>query len=146
MKVRGCSCPGSPHLPHAPSEGPYPEIEASVTIKGAKHDQGKARYSLLPRECLAGVITVLEFGAKKYAAWSWPTVPEGLTRYRDALDRHWDSATGTGLASEIEECDHESGLKHAWHFLCCAVFLAWFLVHKPEQVVSYRARQRGESQ
>lgn len=109
---------------------------------GAKYDTGKARYSLYPRGMLAGVVKVLEFGAKKYAENSWQRVPDAVRRYRDALDRHWDAATGTGLCSghEAEANDPESGLAHAYHFLCCATFLAWFLVHRPEAVVEYRRR------
>lgn len=86
-----------------------------------KHDGGKARWSLLRRGCtraLEGIITVLEFGAKKYAEDSWKTVENGERRYRDALDRH------LAELDKGEEFDAETGLPHIYHVGCNALFLA----------------------
>ena len=88
---------------------------------GLKYDGGKARWSLLMQGCgaaLAGVVNVLGFGAKKYAAHSWKQVENGEERYRDALYRHLH-AIESG-----EEIDPESGLPHWDHLVCNACFLS----------------------
>lgn len=90
----------------------------------AKHDAGKPRWSLLPWRALAQVVLVLEFGARKYAPGGWMTVPDAEQRYRDALIRH--------LVAEMdgEERDPESGLLHAAHTACNALFLLWFALQR----------------
>lgn len=100
-------------LPVAPAPQPM--------AGGLKFDGDKPRPTLLMQGCpnaLAGVIGVLGFGAKKYAADSWKQVENGKTRYRDALYRHLAAVE----AGEVN--DPESGLPH-WHHICCnALFLA----------------------
>jgi len=82
---------------------------------GAKLDQGKVRPSLIlnamPRALLA-VAEVGTFGANKYSAGGWLSVPNGEERYTDAMDRHRLKEGCEGLY------DLESGLLHAAH-------LAW---------------------
>ncbi|WYW03940.1 endolysin [Pseudomonas phage vB_PpuP-Villemi] len=97
--------------------------QASKSDRGAglKFDGGKGRWSLMMQGCaaaLAGVVEVLGFGAKKYAAHSWKQVENGEERYRDALYRHLHAI------ERGEEVDPESGLPH-WDHLCCnALFLS----------------------
>lgn len=82
-----------------------------------KHDAGKRRWSLLPFGALRQVVDVLEFGAEKYAADAWRSVPHGRTRYYDAAMRHlteWWTGTAT---------DAESGVHHLAHAACCVLFL-----------------------
>lgn len=77
-----------------------------------KFDAGKPRWALLMRgfaQSLAALVRVLTFGANKYAAHSWRTVPNGEERYRDALYRHL-AAIEAG-----EKCDPESGESHYAH-------------------------------
>jgi len=88
---------------------------------GMKFDGGKPRWSLLMAgmsKALEGVAKVLTFGAQKYAAHSWRTVPEGKDRYRDALYRH------LAAIEQGEELDPESGLRHWDHVICNALFLS----------------------
>jgi hypothetical protein len=79
---------------------------------GAKHDAGKVRAGLLVKDfprALTAVAWVGTFGVQKYAAHSWPTVPDAEIRYHDALHRHI-------LAQACGEThDPESGLPHAAH-------------------------------
>ena len=80
--------------------------------QGAKHDAGKVRAGLLVKDfprALTAVAWVGTFGAQKYTAHSWKTVPEAEERYHDALHRHI-LAQASG---EIN--DPESGLPHAAH-------------------------------
>lgn len=104
--------------------------------EGMKYDGGKPRWSLLDRlrPVLAQVVLVLEFGAKKYAEDSWSSVPDGLRRYRDARDRHWDAI----LAGEA--LDPESGFPHWAHMTCDSLFMAWLVAFRPELVEAERAR------
>lgn len=87
---------------------------------GMKYDGGKPRMALLLDGCpnaLEAVAQVLTFGAQKYAAHSWQTVPEGEERYKSALLRHL-TAVGKG-----EEFDSESNLHHLAHAACNALFI-----------------------
>lgn len=87
-----------------------------------KHDAGKPRWSLLPTDVLWGIVDVLEYGAKKYEVGGWMNTDQPITRYKDAMARHWKAI------EEGEELDLESGLPHVYHFACNALFLAWHMV------------------
>lgn len=79
---------------------------------GVKHDTGKPRPTLLVMslaEAVNEVAKVLTYGAAKYDDDNWRKVPNGVTRYTDALLRHL-------LAEAMgEEYDPESELLHAAH-------------------------------
>lgn len=79
---------------------------------GAKLDLGKNRLSLV----LGGFANALQevgkigtYGANKYSANGWKTVPNGQERYTDAMLRH--------LFKELagEELDPDTKLLHAAH-------------------------------
>jgi len=87
---------------------------------GAKFDDGKLDWTLLPWDSLEEVVRVLEFGAKKYSVDNWKKVPDGRARYVRAAFRHLiASARG-------EEKDPESGLSHFAHGVCCLLFALHF--------------------
>lgn len=83
----------------------------------AKHDAGKPRISLVPRQIIRDIAAVREFGNKKYSdPDSWKTVaPE---RYRNAMLRHL-----LDYLDNPEGVDAESGLKHLSHLACNVAFL-----------------------
>ena len=61
------------------------------TDVGIKHDQGKPRASLVVHgfaRALLEVSAVATFGAEKYSANGWVSVPNGCERYTDAMYRH----------------------------------------------------------
>jgi hypothetical protein len=97
-----------------------------VTDKAAvKFDDGKVDWSLVPFKALEGMVRVLEFGAKKYAAHNWR---QGggfkFTRILNSLMRHvFAYAAG-------EDTDPESGLNHIWHAQCNLLFLAMYISNK----------------
>lgn len=91
-----------------------------------KFDAGKPRMWLLPFVSLYEIARVLTFGAKKYAAHSWQTVPDGEERYTNALLRHLTSI------QEGETHDKESGLLHWSHVGCNALFMIWFALRKEQ--------------
>lgn len=87
---------------------------------GRKFDAGKPRWSLLPMDAVELVIRVLEHGARLHAEENWKKVDGAEVRYRDAIFRH---------AAKIqlgEALDADSGLPHAAHIACNALFLTWF--------------------
>lgn len=103
-----------------PEANPVPETHPAGQSKDLKFDAGKPRWSLLMRglaAALGGVVAVLTFGAKKYAAHSWRNVPNGEERYLDALYRHLDAL------QRGEKTDPESGLSHWSHVATNALFL-----------------------
>ena len=80
-----------------------------------KRDGGKIRMELIPPRALEGVAEVLTFGAQKYEAESWRQVE--VDRYIGAALRHL-SAIMRG-----EKYDPETGLLHADHLACNAMFI-----------------------
>lgn len=80
---------------------------------GSKLDAGKILAGVLADFSLAltEVAKVGTFGANKYSRGGWQSVPDGITRYSDALWRHL-------LAERHEPDAQDSGLLHAAH-------LAW---------------------
>lgn len=101
--------------------------ERMIEVKkkaGLKYDDGKIRYDLYPLEAYEGCAKVLTFGANKYTANGWKSVPDAENRYYAAMVRHinaqkvYSDNGGKGLA-----LDSESGLPHLDHAQCCLVFL-----------------------
>lgn len=86
---------------------------------GYKDDCNKPRTDLLPASALLEVSRVLAFGAKKYGAWNWQSVPDGRHRYCAAALRH------IFASMDGERMDNESGLPHLAHAACCLLFLLW---------------------
>jgi len=95
-----------------------PEVKLDLHVAGAKDDNGKPRWDLLPWKAIAGLVSVLTFGAKKYSPNGWRTVPNAKSRYTAALLRH------LYCIQNGELLDKESGLRHIDHLLCNAAFLA----------------------
>lgn len=80
--------------------------------RGMKYDGGKPRVGLVMAgfpNALLEVSKISTFGAQKYAAHSWKTVPNAYERYMDAKYRHM-------LAREAGEVvDAESQMLHLAH-------------------------------
>lgn len=80
---------------------------------GAKFDHGKIRPSLIlhgfPR-AIEAVAEVGMYGLTLHEEGSWKDVPNGLQRYREALQRHLlkhateDRDKGSGLLHEAHQC------------------------------------------
>lgn len=108
------------HVPEWLAQTVADENEQQLTLPGVKDDNAKPRWSLLPWGPMTHVISVLEFGARKYSADNWQRVPEARQRYFDASMRHvlawWQG----------ERIDPESGKHHLAHAVCCMLFLMWF--------------------
>jgi hypothetical protein len=85
-------------------------------VGAVKHDDEKTPYALLDPLYLELTAKVLQFGAKKYAAWNWA---KGMdwSRVYSALQRHLNAYWGG------EELDPETGLPHLACASCCLMFL-----------------------
>lgn len=91
-----------------------------IAKQGLKLDDGKLKYSLLPKGSIREILKVLMFGAKKYSPGNWKKVSNPRERYYDALMRHLDDWYNG------EKHDSESGLLHLAHAGACLLFLIWF--------------------
>lgn len=92
-------------------------LQGAPLNEGTKHDTDKIPCELLSPIALLGAAQVLAYGAKKYAAHNWR---QGLawSRIIGAIIRHL-FAFMMG-----EDLDSETGLPHADHILCEAMFLS----------------------
>lgn len=91
---------------------------------GQKFDQDKPRMDLLDAYAIEELAKVLTFGAKKYAPHNWR---KGivLSRLLAASARHLFAIM------RGEDVDEETGLAHAAHLMCCAMFLIWTMKNLP---------------
>lgn len=87
---------------------------------GWKLDHDKPPVDLLDPYALEQIALVLEFGRQKYDTHNWR---KGIrfTRLIGAALRH------TFAILRGEDADPESGLPHAAHLGCCAMFLIWMM-------------------
>lgn len=100
---------------------------------GAKLDNGKpclfrGAIDYFPR-AIEAVASVSTFGASKYAWKGWETVPEGFSRYSDAMVRHL-IAEGKG-----ELVDSDSKLLHSAHCAWNALARLELLLREEEKNV-----------
>ena len=91
-----------------------------MSTAGLKFDSEKLDWTLLPARPTAEVVKVLQHGAEKYARDNWQELSDPKQRYLAALLRHAFALV------DGEEIDPESGLPHAAHIGCNALFLTHF--------------------
>lgn len=92
---------------------------------GLKADAEKPPVELLDPYALEQIALVLKFGALKYHEHNWRGGIR-FTRLLGAAMRH------TLAILRGEDNDPESGLPHAAHLACCAVFLIWMMKNRPD--------------
>ena len=85
--------------------------------EGRKYDAAKSRLDLVEPSWLTEVGHVLGHGATKYGVRNWKHVEPH--RYHAAAMRHLLAI----MAGEVY--DPETGLSHAAHLACSAMFLHW---------------------
>ena len=99
-------------------------IKAPEVAGAKKYDGDKPMMDLLMDGCPAALLAVgevLTYGFKKYGGkHGWKSLPDARKRYEAAMLRHQ-----LALASG-EVNDPESGLTHAAHIACNALFLLQF--------------------
>lgn len=92
---------------------------------GEKYDGEKPPVDLLDPYAMEQIALVLAFGAEKYHRHNWRGGIR-FTRLLAAAMRH------SFAILRGEDTDPESGLPHAAHLGCCAMFLIWMMKHRPD--------------
>lgn len=90
----------------------------------AKRDnEGKIRYSLIPKAAKDRMAEALMYGAELYGEFNWKSGGDKLSILKlcDSLERHLEKF------KEGEDFDGESKLHHIGHVLANAAFLAEFI-------------------
>lgn len=85
-------------------------------VSGHKCDLGKLPYSLVPFDALNAVVSVLNYGASKYAPRNWESGMKWSRPWSAAI-RHMTQFW------EGEDMDRESGLYHIAQAICSLLFL-----------------------
>tara|TARA_R110002111_G_scaffold124359_1_gene188455 strand:- start:93 stop:488 length:396 start_codon:yes stop_codon:yes gene_type:complete len=87
------------------------DVNSKEKGSGARYNNGKPDFSLIPLCTLADEARVWEYGKRKYASWNWAKGMDWSIPFACAM-RHL-SAWQRG-----EENDEESGLPHLAHAMC----------------------------
>lgn len=104
---------------------PVGDINSNEKGSGARYNDGKPDYSLLPLFTLEDEIRVWMYGASKYSSWNWSKGMLWSVPYSCIL-RHL-SAWQRG-----EDVDPESGLPHLAHVMCNVRMLTLYAKNYPE--------------
>lgn len=95
------------------------DINSTERGTGARFNDGKTRFDLIPLTSLKDCADVFEHGMKKYSAWNWAkgmpwSVPYGcMLRHLEAWYRG-------------EDFDSESKLPHLGHVMCNLIMLSHY--------------------
>lgn len=90
---------------------------------GAKLDEGKLRYTLIPPSSLKWLARLWTNGAEKYSPNGWKEVPEGKERYTDALFRHLEAYRAGEWTDKDTKVPHLIAV--AWN----ALVVVWLKEH-----------------
>jgi hypothetical protein len=97
----GDESPIFPHTVYGPSR-----VKGDVcTTKAMRANDGKTMWDLLPYEQLEEAVKVLEYGAKKYAAWNWQK-PMPLNEIWACAMRHMVELSKKNMLDEETKCHH----------------------------------------
>lgn len=92
---------------------------------GCKLDTEKPRMDLIDPYAEEQLAKVLTFGAKKYADHNWRK-GIAMSRLIAACHRHLNAI------NRGEDNDAETGLPHAAHIMCEAMFIVWMIENRPD--------------
>jgi Domain of unknown function (DUF5664) len=105
---------------------PVGDVNSTEIGSGARYNDGKTQWDLMPLTLLEEVVKVWEYGARKYAAWNWAKGMPWHVPYACAM-RHLLAYWWKG-----ERNDPESGYHHLAHAICNIMMLLHFEVHYPQ--------------
>lgn len=101
------------------------DVSSTELGSGARYNDNKPDFSMIPLWTLEGEARVWQYGARKYAQWNWAkgmpwSVPFAcVMRHLAAFQRG-------------EELDPESGEHHLDHVMCNVRMLRYYLTEYPE--------------
>lgn len=101
------------------------DVNSTEKGSGARYNDGKLDFSMLPFETLQDELRVWMHGEKKYARWNWLKGMPWSVPFASMM-RHmmaWQAG---------EENDPESGLPHLAHAMCNLRMLTYYRDHYPE--------------
>lgn len=104
---------------------PVGDVNSQEKGSGARYNDTKPDFSLLPLVTLVDEIRVWEHGKRKYAAWNWAKGMDWEIPFACAM-RHmmaWQAG---------EDLDPESGLPHLAHAMCNLRMLTLYSKTYPE--------------
>jgi len=101
------------------------DVHSDAKGSGARYNDGKTAFELIPGVALEDCAKVFEYGKRKYAAWNWAKGMPWLTVFGCLLRHLYAWARG-------EDNDPESGLPHLGHAMCNLVMLTTFARTFPE--------------
>lgn len=90
---------------------PVGDVNSTERGSGARYNDGKPDYSLIPLHTLADEARVWMAGARKYSAWNWTKGMKWSVPLACAL-RH------LAAFQRGEDLDPETGLPHIAHAMC----------------------------
>lgn len=98
-------------------EPAQPSPYSDATSKKLEGHASKPRYGLIPPSALRSCADAVTYGARKYEANGWRTVPNGVEVYTDSAMRHLEAFRAG------EWLDPESGIPHLGHLMANAAIL-----------------------
>lgn len=120
------------------------DVNSQDKGSGARYNDGKVNFSLLPLCTLEDEIRVWMYGQEKYAAWNWAKGMDWSIPFACAM-RHlmqWQAG---------EDIDEESGLPHIAHAMCNLRMLTLYNKTFPEGddreekwLKEFRKEQKGD--
>lgn len=99
---------------------PVGDVNSDAIGSGARYNDNKPDWSLMPTHLLEEVVLVWQYGARKYAAWNWARGMAWSVPYA-CLIRHIYAYWWKG-----ERNDVESGYSHLAHAVCNLMMLMHF--------------------
>lgn len=110
--------------------------EAEMRTEALRFNAGKPQMSYLLSApiAMAGLVSVLEYGAEKYERDNWKrgmtkeSILDSMLRHQTALanGQVFDTDPNCPECNGEEQCRNHSGLRHSYHIMCNAMFLAEF--------------------
>lgn len=101
------------------------DVNSNEKGTGARYNDGKPDYSLMPMHLFDEVCHVWSYGAKKYSEWNWARGMAWSIPFACAcrhLFAYWRG----------ERNDPESGCSHLAHVVCNVIMMIHYEKHYPE--------------
>lgn len=99
------------------------DVNSNEIGSGARYNDGKTRYDLIPTHLLKSTADVFEHGMKKYAAWNWA---KGMT-YSTIIGCMKRHLAAIEIGKDIDDGPKGSGFRHVGHMMCNLIMLEHYM-------------------